>query len=40
MEGSGHSSHVTNVRWTADDKHIISTGGEDNCVFIWKVLDK
>ena len=38
VEGKGHSSHVTNVRWTNDDKHIISVGGEDQCVMVWKVL--
>jgi len=27
--GVGHSSHVTNVRWSLDDKYIFSTGGED-----------
>jgi microtubule-associated protein-like 6 len=31
---TGHSSHVTNVRWTSGE-HLISTGGNDNCVFIW-----
>lgn len=35
--GCGHSSHVTNVRWTNDDKFIITTGGEDQCIIIWKV---
>eukprot|EP00163_Fabomonas_tropica_P034258 TRINITY_DN93_c0_g1_i1.p1 TRINITY_DN93_c0_g1~~TRINITY_DN93_c0_g1_i1.p1 ORF type:complete len:2052 (-),score=797.91 TRINITY_DN93_c0_g1_i1:729-6884(-) len=33
----GHSSHVTNVRWTADDKYLLSVGGNDQCVFQWKV---
>lgn len=37
IEGKGHSSHVTNVRWTYDDKFVISTGGEDQCVMQWKV---
>lgn len=23
----GHSSHITSVRWTYDDKFLISTGG-------------
>jgi microtubule-associated protein-like 6 len=27
VEGKGHSSHVTNVRWSNDDKYIISVGG-------------
>ena len=36
-EGKGHSSHVTTVRWMADDEHIISVGGEDQCVMVWKV---
>lgn len=37
IQGKGHSSHVTNVRWTKDDSHIISVGGEDQCVMVWKV---
>jgi len=37
IEADGHSSHITNVRFSLDDKFIISTGGEDNSVFIWKV---
>ena len=31
--GDGHSSHVTTVKFSLDDKFIYSTGGEDNCVF-------
>ncbi|KAH3854417.1 hypothetical protein DPMN_096959 [Dreissena polymorpha] len=34
----GHSAHVTNVRFTADDKYLISTGGDDCCVFVWKCM--
>eukprot|EP01135_Chromosphaera_perkinsii_P001223 Nk52_evm22s162 gene=Nk52_evmTU22s162 len=32
----GHSSHVTNVKFSCDDSHLISTGGQDTCIFIWK----
>eukprot|EP01015_Nassula_variabilis_P006389 TRINITY_DN1486_c0_g1_i2.p1 TRINITY_DN1486_c0_g1~~TRINITY_DN1486_c0_g1_i2.p1 ORF type:complete len:351 (+),score=77.49 TRINITY_DN1486_c0_g1_i2:65-1117(+) len=35
--GVGHSSHVTNVKFNKSDDMLISTGGEDNCVFQWKV---
>ncbi|XP_030627441.1 echinoderm microtubule-associated protein-like 6 isoform X2 [Chanos chanos] len=34
----GHSAHVTNVRFSHDDKHVISTGGDDCSVFVWKCL--
>jgi len=37
LECRGHSSQVTNVRWSADDCYIISTGGEDQCVMQWRV---
>lgn len=40
VTGNGHSSHVTKVRWSNDDEYIFSTGGEDNCVFQWKVSKK
>ena len=33
----GHSSFVSNVRWTADDRYLISTGGEDQTIIIWEV---
>lgn len=25
----GHSAHVTNIRFSHDDKYVISTGGDD-----------
>lgn len=37
IEGKGHSSHVTSVRFTLDDKHLITTGGEDNSICIWRI---
>ncbi|XP_064207782.1 echinoderm microtubule-associated protein-like 3 isoform X1 [Anguilla rostrata] len=33
----GHGSHVTNVRFTHNDSHLISMGGKDTCVLQWKV---
>jgi WD40 repeat protein len=36
--GDGHSSHVTNVRFMDNDNWAISTGGEDQCVFQWRVI--
>ncbi|XP_048575751.1 echinoderm microtubule-associated protein-like 6 [Nematostella vectensis] len=32
----GHSSHVTNVRWSHDDRVLVSTGGLDTSVLIWE----
>lgn len=40
VEGEGHSSHVTNVEFSAEDTFLYSTGGEDQCVFQWKVQQK
>lgn len=34
---NGHSSHVTNVRFLHDGQTIISTGGNDRCIFHWNV---
>jgi microtubule-associated protein-like 6 len=32
----GHSSHVTRVRFTYDDSYLISIGGLDKSIIIWK----
>jgi len=32
---TGHSAHVTNVKFSYDDQHIVSAGGKDNCIFVW-----
>ncbi|XP_033122529.1 echinoderm microtubule-associated protein-like 6 [Anneissia japonica] len=32
----GHSAHVTNVKFTFDDRYLISAGGDDCCLFVWK----
>ncbi|XP_072887663.1 echinoderm microtubule-associated protein-like 3, partial [Hemitrygon akajei] len=34
---SGHGSHVTNVCFTHNDTHLISTGGKDTTVMQWRV---
>eukprot|EP00639_Heterosigma_akashiwo_P015290 CAMPEP_0206366550 /NCGR_PEP_ID=MMETSP0294-20121207/3519_1 /ASSEMBLY_ACC=CAM_ASM_000327 /TAXON_ID=39354 /ORGANISM="Heterosigma akashiwo, Strain CCMP2393" /LENGTH=872 /DNA_ID=CAMNT_0053812637 /DNA_START=230 /DNA_END=2845 /DNA_ORIENTATION=+ len=31
----GHSSHVTNVKFTLDERNIVTAGGNDRCVFQW-----
>jgi microtubule-associated protein-like 6 len=36
-EYSGHSAHVTNVRWTESDEFVISVGGNDKTVFVWRL---
>ena len=36
----GHSSHVTNVRWTAANNQLLSVGGNDKCVFVWNMTEK
>ncbi|OCT64964.1 hypothetical protein XELAEV_18041205mg [Xenopus laevis] len=34
----GHSSHVTNVSFLCDDRHLISTGGKDMSIMQWRVI--
>jgi WD40 repeat protein len=35
--GSGHSAHVTNVKFSNDNKKIVSCGGSDRTVILWDV---
>ena len=35
---TGHSAHVTNVRFTSDRKRVITVGGADHAVFQWRFL--
>jgi microtubule-associated protein-like 6 len=37
VSGSGHSSRVTNVRFSGDDGNLITCGGNDRTVIQWKV---
>lgn len=39
VEGKGHSSHVTNVKFSLDDHYVLTTGGNDQCVFQWKLTE-
>ncbi|XP_062850142.1 echinoderm microtubule-associated protein-like 2 [Trichomycterus rosablanca] len=32
----GHGSHVTNVRFTYNDSHLLSLGGKDTCILQWR----
>jgi hypothetical protein len=34
----GHGQHATKVRFTADDRHLISLDGYSGCVFTYRVL--
>ena len=35
-EYGGHSDHVTNCAFSATDKWLVTTGGGDRCVFVWR----
>eukprot|EP00049_Salpingoeca_infusionum_P015006 m.287561 g.287561 ORF g.287561 m.287561 type:complete len:1929 (-) comp15790_c5_seq3:4131-9917(-) len=34
----GHSAHVTNATFAGHDKYVVTTGGDDACVFVWKTV--
>lgn len=36
---SGHSSHVTSVRFVDDGQSLISAGGFDQSVFVWRCVE-
>lgn len=35
---NGHSSHVTNVRWSADEAFAYTTGGKDRATLQWRMV--
>eukprot|EP00759_Apiculatamorpha_spiralis_P035454 PhF_6_TR36195/c0_g1_i1/m.52775 len=37
--GVGHSGSVSSVKFTADDRQLVS-GGADGCVFVWNLYDE
>uniref|UniRef100_A0A098M0H5 Echinoderm microtubule-associated protein-like 4 n=1 Tax=Hypsiglena sp. JMG-2014 TaxID=1550645 RepID=A0A098M0H5_9SAUR len=37
---SAHSSHVTNVSFSHNDSHLISTGGKDMSIIQWRLVEK
>jgi WD40 repeat protein len=39
LKFGGHSSHVTSVRWTLGE-YLITTGGNDKCIFVWRTENK
>jgi len=40
VEGRGHSSHVTNVRFNKTDSFLVTVGGNDRTVCVWKLKPK
>uniref|UniRef100_A0A7S0L1W1 EML-like second beta-propeller domain-containing protein n=1 Tax=Coccolithus braarudii TaxID=221442 RepID=A0A7S0L1W1_9EUKA len=34
---AAHASHVSGVRFTADGRHLLTAGGPDLCVIVWRV---
>ncbi|CAF1944366.1 unnamed protein product [Rotaria magnacalcarata] len=36
----GHSDNVTNVRFLANERYLVSLGGDDCCIFVWKCISK
>jgi len=39
-EGKGHSSHVTSCKFSLTDQYLFTTGGDDNCVFQWNIVNE
>ena len=36
---TGHSAHVTKVRFGHDDTYLLSSGGAEHAVFQWRVTN-
>ena len=36
----GHAAHVSNIKFTLDDSHVVSVGGDDSCLFVWRTRRK
>ncbi|XP_072221520.1 echinoderm microtubule-associated protein-like 5 isoform X3 [Leuresthes tenuis] len=34
----GHSAHLTNVRFTNGDRFVVSAGGDDRSLFVWRCV--
>lgn len=34
----GHSAHVVTTRFTPDGKHVVSVGGGDKAILVWRVV--
>ncbi|CAG10611.1 unnamed protein product, partial [Tetraodon nigroviridis] len=34
----GHSAHLTNIRFTNGDRFIVSAGGDDRSLFVWRCV--
>nr|XP_015205768.1 PREDICTED: echinoderm microtubule-associated protein-like 5 isoform X3 [Lepisosteus oculatus] len=34
----GHSAHVTNIRFACGDRYVISAGGDDRSLFVWRCV--
>nr|XP_046163640.1 echinoderm microtubule-associated protein-like 5 isoform X2 [Oncorhynchus gorbuscha] len=34
----GHSAHLTNIRFTSGDRFVISAGGDDRSLFVWRCI--
>lgn len=40
MKYKGHSSHITNARFTQNKKYLLTTGGHDKCIFQWRYVEE
>ncbi|XP_016101621.1 echinoderm microtubule-associated protein-like 5 [Sinocyclocheilus grahami] len=34
----GHSAHLTNIRFTSGDRFVVSAGGDDRSLFVWRCV--